>query len=310
MTLHVSGVEVIIDGKSILSGVDLRVGSTETVALLGPSGSGKTTLLRAIAGLVPLAAGTIEWDGVDLTNLPTHRRCVGMVFQDYALFPHLTVGRNVAFGLEVRGLETEEPVRKALEMVGLEDFADRSIDGLSGGEQQRVALARALITEPLLMLLDEPLGALDAALRNHLIEELRGLLAPLPAIYVTHDRAEAMAVADRVALMRDGTVIRVDPPARIWADPRDAWTAGFIGHENVFAASYVPATSIREHLGGSHEAQVIGRRFDDGQWRTTYELADGRRLTASVRNPLNPASVRIDFEELPLEPSPVGDQTE
>lgn len=310
MSLRLEGVEVVIDGHRILGGVDLVVGATDTVALLGPSGSGKTTLLRVIAGLIPPAVGTIKWEDVDLTEIPTHRRRVGMVFQDYALFPHLTVGRNVAFGLEIRGLAIDEPVKKALEMVGLAGFGDRSIDGLSGGEQQRVALARALITEPLLMLLDEPLGALDAALREHLIEELRGLLASLPAIYVTHDRAEAMAVADRIALMRAGIVTRVDTPARIWSDPRDAWTAGFIGHENVFGESYVPATSIREHLGGGHEVRVIDRRFDDGQWRTTYRLADGRELTASVRNPVDAGSVRIDFDELPLAPSPVGDETE
>jgi putative spermidine/putrescine transport system ATP-binding protein len=280
--------------------VNLTVGATETVVLLGPSGSGKTTLLRVIAGLTRPATGAVTWGDVDLALVPTHERQVGMVFQDYALFPHLTVGRNVAFGLEVRGVSPSEAVEATLRMVGLEGFEDRSIEGLSGGEQQRVALARALITQPRLMLLDEPLGALDATLREHLLTELRALLAPLPTLYVTHDRIEAMAIADRIAIMRGGTIVRVDPPSRIWSDPGDTWTARFIGHENVFEGSYVPTSSIREHSAGTHSVTVVDRRFIRGAWGTTYRLGDGRTVTASITEPVAGTSVHIDFTELPL----------
>ncbi len=300
MSLTIEAVNVVIDGTRILRDVHLALGDRETIALLGPSGSGKTTLLRAIAGIVPLAGGVIRWEGEDLAGTSTHERRVGMVFQDYALFPHLTVGRNVSFGLEIRGLPVERPVEEALGMVGLEGLADRTIEGLSGGEQQRVALARALITRPRLMLLDEPLGALDAALRERLIGELRGLLAALPAVYVTHDREEAMAIADRIALMRDGTIVRLDTPASIWNDPRDTWTAAFIGHENVFAKSYVPEASITEHPDGAHAATVVDRRFNRGRWHTTYRLDDGRTLAASVQDPMPDGDVRIDFQEHPL----------
>ncbi len=302
MSLHVADLDVTIEGSRILTGVRLDLGPSETVALLGPSGSGKTTLLRAVAGLIPIDSGSITWDGSDLTHVATHERRIGMVFQDYALFPHLTVGRNVAFGLEIRGLDTTDAVEEALRRVGLNGLANRTIEGLSGGEQQRVALARALVTGPRLMLLDEPLGALDAALRGHLLAELRRLLASLPAIYVTHDQAEAMAIADRIALMRQGTITRVDTPERIWSDPRDVWTARFIGHENVFEDSYVPSSSIREHPSGTHEASVVERRFNRGTWNTTYRMPTGRVLHASVADPQQGPTVRVDLQERPLQP--------
>ncbi len=300
MTLRVEGIAVTIGGARILESINLTVGERETIVILGPSGSGKTTLLRVIAGLTVPDTGTVTWNGDDLAPVPTHERQVGMVFQDYALFPHLTVGRNVAFGLEVRGMDSAEAVAATLLMVGLEGFADRSIDGLSGGEQQRVALARALITQPRLMLLDEPLGALDATLREHLLAELRELLAPLPTLYVTHDRIEAMAIADRIAIMRGGTIVRVDPPSRIWSDPGDTWTARFIGHENVFEASYIPTSSIREHPGGTHPVTVVDRRFTRGAWATTYRLGDDRTITASITDPVAGTAVHLDFTELPL----------
>lgn len=297
MSLTIAGVGVVIDGTEILRDVDLRLEATDTVVLLGPSGSGKTTLLRAVAGLVPLATGAISWDGEDLVAVPTHERRLGMVFQDYALFPHLTVGRNVAFGLEIRRQDSAGPVEAALRMVGLDGFAHRSVEGLSGGEQQRVALARALVTSPRLMLLDEPLGALDASLGEHLLSELRRLLAPLPAIYVTHDRSEAMAIADRIALMRGGTIVRVDTPVGIWTNPMDTWTARFIGHENVFEDSYVPASSIRESPDGTHGATVLDRRFAGGLWHSSYRLDDGRIVTALVGDPSPGTDVRLDFTQ-------------
>lgn len=214
--------------------VDLVVGHGRTTALLGPSGCGKSTLLRLIAGLEPLDAGTIRLDGRDLAPVPPQRRGIGMVFQDYALFPHLDVKANVAFGLVEHGWPAAE--RKArthdlLDAVGLSGLESRRPHELSGGQQQRVALARALAPRPSLLLLDEPLSNLDRTLRDELTSELATLLADLEvgAVHVTHDQAEAFALGDRVALMRAGRIVQEDTPEALLASPRDAWTARFLG---------------------------------------------------------------------------------
>ncbi|MGD0708243.1 MAG: ABC transporter ATP-binding protein, partial [Anaerolineaceae bacterium] len=191
------------EGQPLLKGVSLTVSQGETVCLLGPSGSGKSTLLRIIAGLEPAESGQVLWDGRDLKEVPVYQRRFGLMFQDYALFPHKNVADNVAFGLRMQNLpadEIKQRVQEALEQVHLQAFARRRVTDLSGGEQQRVALARALAPRPLLIMLDEPLGAMDRALREQLIGEIRGLLheTRIPAIYVTHDQEEAFTIADRL----------------------------------------------------------------------------------------------------------------
>jgi thiamine transport system ATP-binding protein len=217
-----------------LDGVDLSVHDGEIVAVLGPSGSGKSTLLRAIAGLEPLAAGTIAWHGTDLAGTPPHKRRFGLMFQDYALFPHKDVAGNVAFGLRMQGRaapDVERRVAEVLALVDLEGFEHRSVTTLSGGEQQRVALARALAPEPRLLMLDEPLGALDRTLRERLTVDLEQLLHRLgmTSIYVTHDHAEARSIGDQLVVMRAGRVEQIGTPHDVVAHPANDFVAGFVG---------------------------------------------------------------------------------
>lgn len=229
--LVVSDLRVEIEEKVILDRLDLTVDDSEIVAVLGPSGSGKSTLLRAVAGLVEVAAGDITWDGNSVLGVPPHRRDFGLMFQGFALFPHLDVAGNVGFGLRMRGDQNvAEEVEEALEWVGLEGYGPRPIDSLSGGELQRVALARTLAPRPRLVMLDEPLGALDRNLRQRLMIETRETLEAreVTAIVVTHDREEAVAMSDRLALMREGTVVQTGRLPDILASPADAWVEAFI----------------------------------------------------------------------------------
>ena len=230
--LAVQDVNVTLDGKAILDLVSLEVVDSEIVAVLGPSGSGKTTLLRAITGLVDIGSGDVTWDGQSIVELPTHQRDFGLMFQGYALFPHLDVAGNVGFGLRMAGHDDiGREVGEALAWVGLEGFESRSIDSLSGGEKQRVALARTLAPRPRLVMLDEPLGALDRNLRRRLVTETREVLdeREVTAIVVTHDREEAVAMSDRLALMRDGRIVQSGRLEEILAEPVDDWVAGFLG---------------------------------------------------------------------------------
>jgi ABC-type Fe3+/spermidine/putrescine transport system ATPase subunit len=232
--LEVRSVDVTLRGKQILRDVSLTVETGESVAVLGPSGSGKSTLLRAIAGLVPVETGSIAWDGAMVNDVPTHLRGFGFMFQGYALFPHLDVAGNVGFGLRMMNLppaDIEARVTEALELVGLAGFGGRSIADLSGGERQRVALARTLAPEPRLIMLDEPLGALDRALRDRLMAETREILDDrgVTALVVTHDQEEAEALADRLALMRDGTIVQSGTLAELLASPADGWVSEFLG---------------------------------------------------------------------------------
>ena len=232
--LEVGGLVVRHGGRAVVDGVDLTVAAGEVVCLLGPSGCGKSTLLRAVAGLVEPAAGRIRWDGHDLAGVPTHRRQVGLMFQDYALFPHLDVAANVGFGLRVRGADRVEVARRTdevLDLVGLAGAERRSVSTLSGGEQQRVALARAIAPAPRLLLLDEPLAALDRALRARLLGELAALLDRLDvtALHVTHDQEEAFALGDRVAVMQDGRLLQVGAPSAVWGAPASVAVARFLG---------------------------------------------------------------------------------
>ncbi len=233
--LEVTGLEVVLDGAPVLRGADLRVAAGRVAVVLGPSGSGKSTLLRAIAGLERPVAGAVVCDGADLTPLPVHRRGVALMFQDGQLFGHLSVARNVEYALRRRRVPRAERaarVGELLDLVGLAGFGDRAPATLSGGERQRVALARALAARPRLLLLDEPLSALDAGLRERLAADLRGILreAGTTTVMVTHDRAEAVALADHVAVMRDGVVVQQGTATSVWGAPVDVATARFLGH--------------------------------------------------------------------------------
>jgi spermidine/putrescine transport system ATP-binding protein len=242
------------EGKPLLSGVSFTVKLGETLCLLGASGSGKSTLLRIIAGLEKPESGQVWWDGRELDPVPAHQRNFGLVFQDYALFPHLSVAENVAFGLKMRNLpgdETKLRVTASLQQVNLGNFADRSVTDLSGGEQQRVALARALATRPRLLMFDEPLGALDRALRDHLLDELRRILheSEVPAIYVTHDQEEAFAIADRIALLHNGQIEQIGAPAEVFASPASGWVANFLGLGNVLEGRLLGGNRVETELG-------------------------------------------------------------
>jgi spermidine/putrescine transport system ATP-binding protein len=222
------------DGQPLLQGVSLEVRQEETVCLLGPSGSGKSTLLQLIAGLQAPEAGAILWDGEDLSAVPPHLRDFGLVFQDYALFPHLDVSSNVAFGPRMRGWtadKIEDRVGEALDLVDLAGFEHRSVVELSGGEQQRVALARALAPRPRLLMFDEPMGALDRNLREDLTDQLRRVLkrARVPSLYVTHDQEEAFRIGHRILLLHGGRIAASGTPEQVWRHPGSAWVAGFLG---------------------------------------------------------------------------------
>ncbi len=239
---------LVLDGLSATFGetkavddVTLEVGQGELVALLGPSGCGKTTTLRMVAGFVRPSGGRVLIGGEDVTGKPAHRRNMGVVFQSYALFPHLDVLDNVAFGLRMRGLGTAERRAKAgasLELVALSHLAGRYPSQLSGGQQQRVALARALVIEPSVLLLDEPLSNLDAHLRAEMRGEIRRLQQRLSitTLFVTHDQAEALAISDRIAVMDKGRLVEAGPPLSLCDHPRDAFTASFLGARTVVAA--------------------------------------------------------------------------
>ena len=236
--LRVEDVRVSFDGTRALDGASLEAGTGKTLAVLGPSGCGKTTLLRVVAGLQPPDSGRILLDGDNLAGIPVHRRGVGLMFQDNALFPHRDVVGNIGFGLRMDGLPRREiahRVRELLELVGLPGSETRAVQTLSGGEQQRVALARALAPKPRALLLDEPLGSLDGPLRERLLNDLRELFATLQltVVYVTHDAGEAFALGDAVAVMREGQVVQVAAPDDLWRQPADDWVARFLGMRNI-----------------------------------------------------------------------------
>jgi iron(III) transport system ATP-binding protein len=226
------------DATTVLDRVSVSVAGGELLMLLGPSGCGKTTLLRSIAGFIEPSAGTIHFDADDVSRRPAHARDVGMVFQSFALWPHMTVAENVGFGLRERRLPAAEiasRVEAALESTRMGGYGKRPIDQLSGGEQQRVALARALVIRPRCLLLDEPLSNLDAKLRQSMREEIRRLCksAGLTTVYVTHDQKEALAIADRIAVMQKGHILQIGTPAEVYRRPRSRAVATFIGETNL-----------------------------------------------------------------------------
>ncbi|PCD77117.1 ABC transporter ATP-binding protein [Pseudothioclava arenosa] len=226
------------DGETlVVKDLNLSIGKGEFLTMLGPSGSGKTTCLMMLAGFETATNGKILLDGNNINDMPPHKRGIGMVFQNYALFPHMTVGENLAFPLEVRGMgksEREEKVKRALDMVQMGAFANRRPAQLSGGQQQRIALARALVFDPKLVLMDEPLGALDKQLREHMQFEIKALHESLgiTVVYVTHDQGEALTMSDRVAVFNDGRIQQLAPPDELYERPKNSFVAQFIGENN------------------------------------------------------------------------------
>ncbi|MFA5883862.1 MAG: ABC transporter ATP-binding protein [Acidimicrobiia bacterium] len=279
------------DAAPAVDGLDLRVGDGEVVCVLGPSGSGKSTLLRAIAGLEPPAAGTVAWDGVDLRDTPPHRRRFGLMFQDHALFPHRDVGGNVAFGLRMQGVASDAARARTadlLTLVGLPGTEDRAVRALSGGEQQRVALARALAPDPRLLMLDEPLGALDRALREHLVDELRAIFGrrDRAVLLVTHDHEEAFALADRVVVVRAGRVEQDADAATVWQHPATPFVAEFLGY-NVTAA-FGPLVAVRPEgltlASAGVPVTVVDRTFRRDHFRVRVRTASTQEvLDVAVR---------------------------
>jgi len=275
VSLELRGLTKRFGAVTAVDNVSLTLGAGETVALLGPSGCGKSTLLRLVAGLERPDAGRLLLAGQDVTAVPPQRRDVGMVFQTYALFPHLDVAGNVAFGMvedRVPAAERAARVTELLALVGLAGLGSRRVDRLSGGQQQRVALARALAPDPGMLLLDEPLSNLDEQLRQALKGELARLLGALGkrALYVTHDQSEAFALADRVALMRAGRIVQVGAGEELLERPVSGWAARFLGHENVFDAA--PAGVLTSGRTGAVGAALF--RADLAQLLPLQDAAD------------------------------------
>ena len=269
------------DGVSlVVKDLNLQIGKGEFLTMLGPSGSGKTTCLMMLAGFETATHGEILLDGRPIKQVPPHKRGIGMVFQNYALFPHMTVGENLAFPLEVRNMgksEREERVKRALDMVQMGAFANRRPAQLSGGQQQRIALARALVFDPALVLMDEPLGALDKQLREHMQFEIKHLHDRLgiTVVYVTHDQGEALTMSDRVAVFNDGRIQQLAPPEDLYERPENSFVAGFIGENNKLPGTIVSIADGR--------AQV---KLETGEMITATPVnvdAPGQRTQVSIR---------------------------
>ena len=298
--LSARALTVCYDGFTALDHVDLDVGDHEIVCVLGPSGSGKSTLLRAVAGLTPDVDGDLTVDGADITQVAPHKRGFGLMFQDHALFQHRDVLGNVGFGLRMQRVpraEVDRRARESLALVGLEGFEHRRVAELSGGEQQRVALARALAPAPRLLMLDEPLGALDRALRDRLVVELRDLFVRLrlSVLFVTHDHDEAFSLADRVVVMHQGRIEQQGSPAAVWERPANAFVAGFLGW-NVTAAFgdgqvAVRPDRIRLVPDGPLVATVVGRTFRRDHFLLDLRLPDGSMLRAEIGTASAPPDV-------------------
>lgn len=271
-------------GAGTVGPVSLSVQRGELLALLGPSGCGKTTVLRMLAGFVAPTEGTIRLRGRDVTRVRPHRRGVALVFQSFALFPHLSVFDNIAFGLRRHGVgwaEIRLKVARLIEQMRLDGLAERMPAALSGGQQQRVAIARALAIEPAVVLLDEPFSSLDAKLRESTRQELRGLQQALgfTAILVTHDQSEALSIADRVAIMRAGRLEQVGTPTEVYQRPATRFVAGFVGRANTVPGGIVRPEAIRVVAVGGVACRVVEAAFLGASSELLVEAADGMRLT-------------------------------
>ncbi|NEJ69654.1 polyamine ABC transporter ATP-binding protein [Rhizobium phaseoli] len=275
------GVRKSYDGVSyVVRGLDLDVAKGEFLTLLGPSGSGKTTTLMMLAGFEAPSSGTITLDDNRIDSVPPHRRNIGVVFQNYALFPHMTVGENVAFPLKMRRLgkpEIGERVRRALDMVRMASFETRRPNQLSGGQQQRIALARALVFEPQLVLMDEPLGALDKQLREHMQLEIKHLHARLGinVVYVTHDQSEALTMSDRVGVFNDGILQQIAPPHALYETPVNPFVATFIGENNAISGEVIAIDKAGCRIRAPDGSIITGRAGEG--------LKEGARATLVLR---------------------------
>ena len=272
------------DGETlVIKDLNLDVARGEFLTMLGPSGSGKTTCLLMLAGFEPATHGEIYLDDQPINNVPPHKRGIGMVFQNYALFPHMTVAENLSFPLEVRKVgkaETEERVNKVLDMVQLGGFGGRRPSQLSGGQQQRVAVARALVFDPLLVLMDEPLGALDKQLREQMQYEIKHIHENLGVtiVYVTHDQAEALTMSNRIAVFNDGVIQQLASPDDLYERPENAFVAQFIGENNTLMGSIksINSTSCSVEVDGGGEVQALSVNIEGTGSRTTLSLRPER----------------------------------
>ncbi|SCY79620.1 spermidine/putrescine ABC transporter ATP-binding protein [Alkaliphilus peptidifermentans] len=255
------------DGSEALKNINLYVRRNEFLTLLGPSGCGKTTTLRIIGGFEPPSSGEVFFEGKDITSIPPFKRKVNTVFQKYALFPHLSVAENIAFGLNIKKIDKEiiqSKVRDILSLVNLPGFEKRSIHSLSGGQQQRIAIARALVNEPEVLLLDEPLGALDLKLRKEMQIELKNIQQKLGItfIYVTHDQEEALTMSDTVVVMSNGTIQQIGSPVDIYNEPKNSFVADFIGESNIVSGIMIKDYLV--HFAGK-EFDCVDKGFSDNQ---------------------------------------------
>lgn len=299
------------DNTEVLKGIDLEVAQGEFITLLGASGCGKTTTLRIIAGLELPDAGQVILEGQDITNCEPNKRDVNTVFQNYALFPHMNVSDNVGYGLKIRKVpkaEIERKVEQALRLVQLEEYGKRMPDQLSGGQKQRIAIARAVINEPKVLLLDEPLGALDLKLRRQMQLELKRLQKQLGItfIYITHDQEEAINMSDRIGVMHEGILEQLGTPNEVYYQPQTSYVADFVGNANILHKNGETFAIRSENIlmNGetvcTREAVVVEKSFAGGQLRILFRLPDGQTLTASrygIDNDLQPGQkVKIGWD--------------
>ncbi|NTE56736.1 ABC transporter ATP-binding protein [Agrobacterium tumefaciens] len=302
--LAIHNISAIYGNATVLDAIELGIDTGEMHVLLGPSGCGKTTLLRSIAGLVSPSSGSITLDGRRIDTLPPKDRGIGMVFQHYALFPNMTVRQNLAFGLEQRRLAKktiDDKVSAALETVSLSDRAERRPHQLSGGQKQRVALARALVLEPKLLLLDEPLSALDAQIRKRLRDELKRIQreSGLTSILVTHDQDEALSLGDRISVMNAGRIAQTASPQELYYRPADLFVAGFIGDANIITAedmSRITGNRFERTCIIPPHAFTIGNAPDGNSVAFTAEVKDISIVGPTVRYQLDAAGVALKVE--------------
>ncbi len=279
------------DDTPVVKGISLTVADGEFFSLLGPSGCGKTTILRMIAGFTFPTSGSISFDGRDVSYVPAHKRNTGMVFQNYALFPHMTVFENVAFGLRTRkvpGPEMADRIAQALDLVGLTGLEQRPVPKLSGGQQQRVALARAVVIEPDLLLLDEPLSNLDAKLREETRDQIRALQTKLgiTTIYVTHDQEEALAVSDRIAVMEEGACRQLDRPDAIYRRPANRFVAAFMGNMNLW-----------EGVLATEDGETVFRHASGLAVRLPASAGEAEKAKGPVHLALHPQNAGLTEDE-------------
>ncbi len=331
--LEATNLTVRFGEETALDRVDLTVTDGEILAVLGPSGSGKTTLLRVIAGLQAADSGSLTWDGQPLDHVAAHERGFGLMFQDYALFPHRTVAGNVAFGLRMADMPADrirERVAVVLDWVGLPGYQDRSVGNLSGGEQQRVALARALAPAPRMLMLDEPVGSLDRGMRERLVGELRRLFVErgITTLYVTHDQEEAFGLADRIVIMKDGFVAQQGIPEEVWHHPASEWVARFLGFDNItdatladgFAETSFGRFRINGEVSGPHrlvirpdgfavsasgtvQGTVVSRSFRGGHYQ--LQVATGGDFILEMELDEHPVPAVAEAVTLSIDPEAV-----